>query len=100
LQGKVQGVANPNSGRIDGLLHAEATRTTTVADKATTTIVAVADGQLMATVSKSSNSVLVSATLLTGTAVVNEHGPDDLNSDPANDQSFVVIGFKQSNSPP
>jgi hypothetical protein len=100
LNGNVQGIANSNSARIDGLLHAEATRTTTSGDKTTTTIVAVADGRLMATVSRSGNSVLVSSTLLNGTAVVNEHGPDDVSSDPANDQSFIVTGFKQSNSPP
>ena len=100
LNGNVQAVADGTKARIDGLVHAEATRATQSGNSVQTTIVAVADGQIMATVTKSNNTFGASATLLTGTAVVNEHGPDDVSSNPANDQSFIVTGFKQSNSPP
>jgi hypothetical protein len=97
LMGDIQALADGHRKKITGLLHAEATRTEVHAGTVTTTIVAIADGQMRVNVSAGSGFTF--GATLTGTAVVNEHGPDDPISDPANDQTYQVTGFQQSATP-
>jgi hypothetical protein len=97
LNGTMQAVADGTKKKITALLHAEATRIEIIDGEVNFTIVAVADGQMRATVSDGNN--FSSGRILAGTAVVNEHFPDPI-SNPPNDQTYQISGFQQSGSPP
>ncbi len=96
LNGTMQAVADGNRRRITGLLHAEATQIRLIDGEITTTIVGVADGQLVANVQNSSN--FNSGRLLAGTAFVNLH--DQPDSIPDTNETYQISGFQQSASPP
>ncbi len=98
LNGTLQAVADGTQKQITALLHAEATKTEIFGGTVTIMTVAVADGQMVANVSTTNS--LTSGTRLSGTAVVNEHGPDDQIGDPMNDKNYLISGFQQSSSPP
>jgi hypothetical protein len=71
LNGTMQAVADGTKKKITGLLHAEATRAEIINGEVNFTIVGIADGQLIATVS--SNVSSTSGRRLGGTAVVDVH---------------------------
>jgi hypothetical protein len=100
LQGSLAGVADGTLRAITGGVQGFATRTVTyivgTQQITETIIVAVADGQIEVTVRERG----AAAARLGGTAVVNTHAPNDTESDPSNDRTYTIQGFRQSSTPP
>ena len=103
FRGAIEGVADPNTRRLNALVNASQTRMVqTVTSGGTVVItevvVSILDGQIIANFTRRGNSSSVSSTLLRGTGEFSQHAPTVDTGLPM--PPFMVNGFKQSNAPP